>query len=92
MFGWAVDNQRVDANIAATVKIRVPNVIKTRERGFTDDEADLILRATLVPPVGNISREHALVIRWVSWLLAYTGARVNEIGQLRKRDVNWVTA
>lgn len=36
---------------------------------------------------GNVSEGRKLARRWVPWLCAYTGARVNEITQLRREDV-----
>lgn len=87
VFGWAVDNLRIPSNPAASVKVRVPKTAKLREPGFTDAEALTILRAAMVPPTSNLAPANALARRWVPWLCAYTGARVNEIGQLRGQDV-----
>lgn len=43
---------------------------------LTDDEARLILSATLTPPPARLSPERKLARRWVPWICAYTGARV----------------
>jgi integrase len=54
---------------------------KTKEkprRPYTDEEAAKLLKA---------ARERADALRWVTWLMAYTGARINELAQLRKEDV-----
>jgi len=87
VFGWAVDNLRIPTNPARDIKVRVPKPIKLREAGFTDAEALTILRAAMIPPTTNLAPENILARRWVPWLCAYTGARVNEIGQLRGQDV-----
>jgi len=87
VFRWAVDNGKLGANPAERVRIQK---LKSgpRRRGFTDAEASAILAAS--SRVNADSRERPETIaakRWVPWLLAYTGARVGEIGQIRKEDV-----
>ena len=83
---FAFDQRTIPANPAAGVKIRVKKKPKTREKGFTADEAKTILLATLAPASNRISNEIAGARRWVPWICAYTGARVNEITQLRPED------
>ena len=56
-------------------------------RGFYDEEAKTILRASLEPPGPRMSPHRAAAQRWVPWLCAYTGARVTEVTQLRGGDV-----
>lgn len=50
----------------------------------------MILAAALMPPVRRLSVERAFAQRWVPWLCAYTGARVNEMTQLRREDVRQI--
>jgi integrase len=84
---WAVDNGRLLANPAEGVSVKKKRAIIDRIQGFYDDEASIILRGTLkVTPIG-LSKERALARRWVPWICAYTGARVNEITQLRSKDL-----
>lgn len=61
---------------------------KIRPAGFTDDEAKRILLAALRDPahLGNMTEKNKMAIRWTPWLGAYTGARINELTQLRKQD------
>lgn len=47
----------------------------------------MILTATLQDQEGKLSPERDLARRWVPWICAYTGARVNEITQLRAEDI-----
>lgn len=82
---FAFDQSKIPVNPAASVKVRVKKKPKTREKGFTADEAKTILVATLAPASNRISHEMAGA-RWVPWICAYTGARVNEITQLRPED------
>jgi integrase len=86
-FRWAVENRKVAENPAATARVRGAKRVYTRERGLTNDEAHTILAATLLPPPPRLSPQRALARRWVPWICAYTGARVNEITQLRGKDV-----
>lgn len=86
-FRWAVEENKLSANPAANARVRGPKRVYSRERGLTKDEAHSILAATLLPPPVRLSPERALARRWVPWICAYTGARVNEITQLRGMDV-----
>ena len=86
-FRWAVENRKLAENPAATARVRSAKRVYKRERGLTNDEARTILAATLTPPPPRLSAERVLARRWVPWICAYTGARVNEITQLRRKDV-----
>ena len=44
LFGWAVENERLTENPAASVRQPKPRKVRSRERGFTDDEAVAVLR------------------------------------------------
>jgi len=87
---WAADNHHIATNPAEKVTIRRGKKVKLRERDFTDAEAQTILTASLQSPGGKLTSQRALAQRWVPWLCAYTGARVNEITQLRAEDVERV--
>jgi integrase len=56
-------------------------------REYGEHEARKVLQATLWPPTKNMSPEGWAARRWVPWIRAYTGARVNEITQLRAEDI-----
>ena len=87
VLGWGVENHLLASNPAAMIKVRVPKRQRLRDPGFSDEEARTILAATLAESPNGLSQEYALARRWVPWLCAYTGARVNEITQLRAQDV-----
>lgn len=90
VLGWALTNKKLPTNVAEGIK--VIGAKKEKRRGFTDNEAKAILRAALtVKQDGQEYAETLRAIRWGPWLMAYTGARVGEIGQLRKEDVAKVT-
>ena len=91
---WAVENERIEQNPAENIKIRATRKIKTREQGFTHDEAKAVLSAAshYQPPISHNprTREGAPMTaakRWIPWLCAHTGARVAEIAQARKEDI-----
>ena len=88
VFGWAVANRRLATNPATGVTVRVGKTQKLRSKGFTDQEARLILTAALAYVPSAERACTAAAKRWVPWLCAFTGARVGEIGQLRRQDVS----
>lgn len=87
VLGYGVENRILATNAAAGITVRAPKQVRLRDRGLTDAEALIILEGTLRPSKGTPSPERALAQRWVPWLCAYTGARVNEMTQLRREDV-----
>ncbi|MBX9452634.1 MAG: tyrosine-type recombinase/integrase [Mesorhizobium sp.] len=90
---WAVENDKLETNVAEKVRQDVPKKQRSREKGFTDAEAVVILRAARdhVPAVTDnvATMEHPKTTaakRWSPILCAFTGARIAEITQLRKQD------
>jgi integrase len=86
-FGWCKRMKKLPSNPAAEVFVEVSEKHETEMRGFDNDEAATILSAALAPMNEAMTEENAAARRWVPWLCAYTGARVNEITQLRACDV-----
>ena len=86
-FGWAKRNKKLPTNPAAEIFVEPTAQTPQKRRGFNDVEAGLILAATLAPVSHLMTSENAAARRWVPWLCAYTGARVNEVTQLRESDV-----
>ena len=96
-FTWAVENDRLPENVAATVRQPKPRKVYGRERGYKDAEAVTVLKASRAyestpDEFGRVreSEQMANVKRWVPIICAFTGARVSEIIQLRKEDVTKV--
>lgn len=87
VFGWALDNRRIETNPAQGVTVKRSKKVWTREKGFTPAEASAILTHALHHERGREAPKTFAAKRWVPWLCAYTGARVGEIVQLRKKDV-----
>ncbi|GGB03624.1 hypothetical protein GCM10011491_34730 [Brucella endophytica] len=84
---WAKSNKRIPANPVDEITVSVPKATTTRDKWFTLEEATTILKGALEEPPERFSPEMKAARRWVPWLCAYTGARVGEITQLRKEDI-----
>ncbi len=76
---WGVDNRKLAANPAARIVIDVRVRMTECIRGFTEEEAGMILQ--------HAAREQDRVRRWVPLLCAYSGARLSEVCQLRVKDI-----
>lgn len=87
VFTFAIDNRLLKHNPVDGVKVRAPKRKRVRDPGLSDKEAGIILAGTIKNLPERLTPERALAFRWVPWLCAYTGARVNEMTQLRKEDV-----
>ena len=75
---WAVDNGHLPAN---PFERKAPRPLTRGEKPrhpFTDEEAKCILAA---------ARAERGWLRWSPWILAFTGARVSEIAELRRRHI-----
>lgn len=89
LFNWACQEKLLKANPFSEIKVRAARTVSLRERALTMQEARTVLRAALAEPDPRTSKFTAAARRWVPWLLAYTGARVNELTQLRREDVRF---
>jgi integrase len=94
--GFMVERRKLDQNPFLRMKVREdksdddPAMSKPKEpprKGFTPEEAELILTATLATPSHLISVEMRAARRWLPWLCAYSGARVNELTSLHPDDI-----
>ncbi|GGD58392.1 integrase [Croceicoccus mobilis] len=88
--GWAVQERALSTNVAADVVVDVPKKARLRDPDFTAAEAEAILKASLMSPAAKMSDCYVRARRWIPWLCAYTGARVNEFSQLRREDVKQI--
>jgi len=87
VFGWAVTNRLLSSNPAQGITIKVGKPKRLRPKGFTDAEANAILKAAKEHQQGAENFKTFAAKRWVPWLQAYTGSRVGEMAQLRKQDL-----
>jgi integrase len=86
--GFQVERGKIGEN--PFVRIRVRGVKATKDsnkKGFSDAQAEKILSSTLATFSHLTTAETRAARRWVPWICAYTGARVNEITSLLPSDV-----
>ena len=82
---------RLEINPFAGIKVEGVKAWKEDdERGFDPDQALAILSATVATPSHLISKEMKEARRWVPWICAYSGARVNEITSLLPSDIQQI--
>ena len=82
---------RLEINPFAGIKVEGVKAWKEDdERGFDPEQALTILSATVATPSHLTSAEMRAARRWVPWICAYTGARVNEITSLLPADVQQI--
>jgi integrase len=87
-FGWAVDNRKLTKNPVNVIKLKAEKKIRSRSKGFTDQEATAIFKACLA--YARKPKEDARTAaakRWAPLIAAYGGCRIAEALQLRKEDV-----
>ena len=91
VLGWGAANGHLPLNPATDVTVKLGRNAKKdlgRSKGFTDSEAIMILRdARGHNPSARELPKTTAARRWVPWLLAFSGARVGEVAQLRRSDV-----
>jgi integrase len=90
IFAFAVGNRLLASNAALGVNVpRVGTVHRPRPKSLTDAEAIALLKQASgeAKSAPNEMACTTAARRWIPWLLAYTGARFGELGQLRKEDV-----
>ncbi|MFK4561880.1 integrase [Bradyrhizobium ottawaense] len=88
VFGWAVDNRKLTKNPTDAIKVKSEKKIRTRSKGFTDEEAKAIFGACL----GYVRKPKedartAAAKKWGPLIACYTGCRIVEALQLRKEDI-----
>lgn len=88
VFKWGVKELKIPSNPAQGVSVSYSKPITTRPKGLTEDEAKAVLSLALNYKRGRQeAAKMAFAKRWVPWLCAYSGARVGEVAQLRKKDI-----
>jgi integrase len=90
-YAYGVRKKFIGANPFKGVSLEKPKITISkakRPQGLTDEESRLVLSETLRDPDSRLSPKMAAARRWIPWICAYTGSRVNEVTQLRKEDVS----
>ena len=79
LYNYAKDNRRIPVSPAANVKYRAKPDPRRKRRGYTEDDARRILQAA--------RKEKEAHLRWVPWIEAFTGARLDEICGANVADI-----
>jgi integrase len=87
VFGWAHKNDLMSSNPAEGVTLDLGKPQRLRSPDLTDAEAEATLRHALNAQQGRERPKTFAAKKWTPWLMAYTGARLGEMVQLRKQDV-----
>jgi integrase len=90
VFKVAHDRGQLADNPFARLEVIGPKQGQTRRKSLSDTEARTILAAASGKQPEGLSVTYARARRWVPWVCAYTGARVNEVTQLRAKDIRQV--
>jgi hypothetical protein len=91
--GFAVERRKVPINVFRGITVREvaendnAESKPQRQKGFTLPQAETILTATLDGRSHLMSDEMTAARRWLPWLYAYSGARVNELTSIYPGDV-----
>ncbi len=89
VFAWAAREDRLPNNVSLEVRQEIPKRMTLREKGYTNEEAQTLL--TYSRSYTNTSSKElpqtTAAKLWVPILCAFTGARVSEMTQLRKKDL-----
>jgi integrase len=82
--GWAKDNFKIATNPGAGIKYDSKGGAKKKVRrlGYNDNQARIILSAA--------RRENKPYRRWIPWICAFTGCRLDEVAGRRARDITRV--
>lgn len=87
---YMVERRKIGKNPFLGIRVRrvkAAGTLQTNQKGFSDAQAATILTATLAQFSHLTTPETRAARRWVPWICAYSGARVNEITSLLPSDV-----
>ena len=90
IYNWAMGTKlypRIKLNPFADMSVKARKNKVIRDQGFTPEEAETILKATLEPVGKRFTEAGAGARRWAPWIGAYSGARIVEITQLHSDNV-----
>lgn len=87
LFKWAEENGYVDKNVFAGLSIKHKKSVEQARAAFTTAHAKVIRDAVIGNEQGLIKKGYQ---KWGPLIGLYTGARLNEIAQLRLADIRKV--
>lgn len=84
---WAADNGYVETNVAAGVSIKVNGAAKVKRRPFDLPALNAIFGSPIYIKGDRPVQGRGEAAYWLPLLALFTGARLEELGQLRPDDV-----
>lgn len=90
LLGWAADNDHVAENVATGITIRDIDAAKNKRREFDLQSLNRIVSTPIYSRGARPVQGRGEAAFWLPILALYTGARLEELGQLRPSDVQEV--
>lgn len=87
LLGWAYQNDLAPANVAEGISVKVADSGKGKRLPFSLDELQAIFASPIYANGERPTRGRGEAAYWLPLLGLFTGARLEEIGQLRVSDV-----
>lgn len=89
IFRIGVERAQVGYNPFKELRSKPSKTRNERSKSFSEDEITMILKGALAASEmpGNYLKQTRDAIRWLPWLCAYSGSRINEVAQLHRKDV-----
>ncbi|WP_070158131.1 site-specific integrase [Sphingobium phenoxybenzoativorans] len=87
LLNWAFGNEYADSNAAANISIKDPDAGKKKRLSFTLPDLQTIFDSPVYSLGQRPVRGRGEAAYWLPLLGLYTGARLEELGQLRVSDV-----
>lgn len=87
VLGWAEDNGYIDNNPASRVKVKAAKVSSTTRLPYTVEDMNKIFRFPIYTEGDRPQGGCGEAAYWVPLIAAFSGARLEEIGQLNVEDI-----
>jgi integrase len=87
LLSWAYQNDLTQSNVGAGVSVKVPEGAKSKRQSFALDELQAIFASPIYAKGERPKQGKGEAAYWLPLLALFTGARLEEIGQLRVADV-----
>jgi len=87
VLGWAEENAYIDHNPASKVKVKAAKVSSTNRLPYSVEDMDIILHFPIYLDGDRPKGGCGEAAFWLPLMAAFTGARLEELGQLRVEDI-----
>ncbi len=87
VLGWAEENAFIESNPAAKIKVKAAKVSKTVRLPYSVDDLNTIFRFPIYTKGERPKAGGGEAAKWLPLLAAFTGARLEELGQLTVDDI-----